>query len=98
MCAGCDCNNLVASCNQQNIYIRKDDCMKKNILPSYYLIYKRIKPGDTPIENFKGAYVDGNFNIYYEIGNKIFRTTSHFAGEEISLRDRVTNIISREVS
>ena len=72
--------------------------MKKIVLPNYYLIYKRIKPGDTPIDNFKGAYVDGNFNIYYEIGNKIFKTTSHFAGEEISLRDRVNNIISREVS
>ena len=94
MCTGCHCSTLVAPI----ICIRKDGCMKKIVLPSYYLIYKRIKPGDTPIDNFKGAYVDGNFNIYYEIGNKIFRTTSHFAGKEISLKDRVNNIISREVS
>ncbi len=94
MYTGCHCNTLVAPI----IYIRKDGYMKKIVLPNYYLIYKRIKPGDTPIDNFKGAYVDGNFNIYYEIGNKIFRTTSHFASDEISLRDRVNNIISREVS
>lgn len=94
MCTGCHCNTLVAHLT----CIRKDGYMKKIVLPSYYLIYKRIKPGDTPIDNFKRAYVDGNFNIYYEIGNKIFMTTSHFAGEEISLRDRVNNIISREVS
>ena len=98
MCTGSHCYHLVDNIALGSIIcIRKDDFMKK-ILPSYYLIYKRIKPGDTPIDNFKGAYVDGNFNIYYEIGNKIFRTTSHFAGEEISLRDRVNNIISREVS
>ncbi len=71
---------------------------KKIVLPNYYLIYQRIKPGDVPIDNFKLAFVDGDFNIYYEIGNKIFRTTSYFAGEDISLKDKVNDIISHEVS
>lgn len=75
---------------------------KRLLPPNYYLIYHRITNENSPVKNLKRAYTDGNGNLYFEIGNKIFRTTAHYHDDDESktstLQDRVNNIISREVS
>ena len=54
------------------------------------------------MENLKRAYIDSSKTLYFEIGDKIFRTKSLYYSDTdkdtSTLQDRVNNIISREVS
>ncbi len=75
---------------------------KRFLPPNYYVIYKRITSENSPVENLKRAYIDGSKTLYFEIGDKIFRTKSLYHSDDdkdaSTLQDRVNNIISREVS
>ena len=75
---------------------------KRLLPPDYYVIYKRITSENSPVENLKRAYIDGSKTLYFEIGDKIFRTKSLYYSDNdedtSTLQDRVNNIISREVS
>lgn len=75
--------------------------MPKRLLPpNYFIINKKIDVEHSPVKDLKRAFIDGGNVQYYEIGNTIFRTKSHYTESEnqYTLKDRVNAIIDREIS